>query len=175
MENNKYKTIDEALTDLGWFHIDNIQTSTDEAIKHIQSIFNPFELDEDGQPKIVTDKTTIIICDNHDFNETYLIDLVSSELKKKDYKPGTYELILIDNVSARCYIQDPKFIQYLKEEEYKTIEKNKLKPCVIVVNPTNNTMVMFEEKLTSIIDETIVNYLLQYADDETCKNLITTN
>lgn len=168
----KYNTLEQALTDLGWFHIDNIQTNNADAIKHLQSIFDPNDIDKDGQPKIKTEKTTIIICDNHDFNETYLIDMVSSILKENGYKPGDFELVLIDNITCRCYIQNPKFIPYITESDFKTIEKTKLKPCIIVVNSKNNAIVMVSEDNISTITEDKAKYILQYADDEMCKKLM---
>lgn len=167
-----YNNLDEALSDLGWFHIDNIQTENSVAIKHLQKIFDPTKSDENNNPLIITDKKTIIICDNHDFNETYLIDVVSKLLKEQNYKKGDLELVLIDNVCCRSYIQNPKFIPYYDESDYKTIEKEKLVPSVFVINPNTKCIVCQQENILGPIIEENIKYILQYLDDEKSKELM---
>lgn len=172
----KYKSLSEALTDLGWFHIDNIEIDNKNAIDEINSIVNLNDIDSNGIPTIKTDQKTIIICDNHDFNETYLIDIVSAILKEKDYKPGDYSLIYIDNITARQYIENPKFIQYHNKssiEELKTIEREKLHPQVIVINPEVNAIVnVAESEITQVTEESI-RYIINYLDNKFAEKEIT--
>ena len=129
----------------------------------------------EGIPEIKTEEKTIIVCDNHDFNETYLIDIVSALLKENNYVPGTYQLLYVDNITARQYIENPKFIQYhnnLSEEELKTIEREKLHPQVIVINPNVNAIVNVAEKEITQVTEEAIKYILNYLDDDFAKQQI---
>ncbi len=158
----KYNTFEEALTDLGWYHIDNFEVDNKSAIDQINEILN---LSAVPEPKIVTDKKTVIICDNHDFNETYVIDLVSSSLKAIDTKPGDYQLVYIDNVTARQYIDNPKYIQYhtnASDDELKVIERNTIKPKVIVINPEADSIVAVSETEITQITQEAVDYIIKY-------------
>lgn len=168
----KYKSLSEALTDLGWFHIDNIEIDNKTAIDEINSIVNLNEINFEGMPTIKTEQKVIIVCDNHDFNETYLIDIVSAILKEKDYKPGDYQLVYVDNITARGYIENPKFIQYhngASIEKLKTIEREKLHPQVIVVNPNVNAIVNVAETELCQVTEESIRYIMNYLDDEFAK------
>ncbi len=171
----RYKSLSEALTDLGWFHIDNVEIDNKTAIDEINSIVNLNEINSEGIPTIKTNQKTIIVCDNYDFNETYLIDIVSAILKEKEYKPGDYQLIYIDNITAREYIENPKYIKYhngASIEELKTIEREKLHPQVIVINPNVNAIVnVTETEITQVTEESI-RYILNYLDDDFAKNQI---
>lgn len=170
-----YKTLADALTDLGWFHIDNIITEPKQGIDEINKLVNLNERNSEGVPVIKTDLKTIIVCDNHDFNETYLIDLVSEIFKENNYKPGDYHLIYVDNITVREYIENPKYINYHNSEtteELKTIERNKLHPQVIVINPEVNAIVnVIEEEITQVTKEAIA-YIIKYLDNDFAKSQI---
>lgn len=168
----KYNNLEQALTDLGWFHIDNFKIDNKQAVENILSYFDPTNLDSTGQPKITAKNKTIIICDNHDFNETYLIDLVSKTLKESGYSVGKYDLVLIDNLTARSYIKNPKFIPYIKEENFKLYELNNLKPCVIAINPEKDVIVSYNETEVTVITEQNVKYILNYLDNDFCEKTI---
>ena len=168
----RYKSLSEALTDLGWFHIDNIEIDNKSAIDNINEIVNLNETNFEGIPTIKTKQKTIIICDNHDFNETYLIDVVSSILKDSQYKPGDLQLVYIDNITARKYIENPKFIQYhngLSEEGLKLIERTQLHPQVIVINPNVNVIVNVAETEITQVTEQDLKYIIKYLDDDFAK------
>lgn len=170
--NQMYKSLSEALTDLGWYHIDNIEIDNKQAIDLLNEVLDFSNRDTDGSPKILAEQKTVIVCDNHDFNETYLIDMVSEVLKQKETKPGDYQLIYVDNITARQYIDNPKFIQYhngASVDELKTIEKNQLKPQVIVVNPDVQAIVKVSETEITQITKEMVNYVINYLDNEFAK------
>lgn len=169
-QNQFYKTLEEALTDLGWYHISQLNTDNKTGVDHINSlfVFNP----QSSEPDIKTENKTVIVCDNHDFNETYLIDKVSEELKNRDTKPGDYDLIYIDNICVREYIDNPKFINYRNNtpvEELKLIEKEKLVCKVIVINPEANTITAIEESRIAPINENQIKYILNYLDTDFAK------
>ena len=168
----RYKSLSEALTDLSWFYIDNVEIDNKTAIDNINEIVNLNEINFEGMPTIKTNQKVIIVCDNHDFNETYLIDIVSAILKEKDYKPGDYQLVYVDNITARGYIENPKFIQYhnnLSIEELKKIERESLHPQVIVINPNVNAIVNVAETEITQVTEEGIRYILNYLDDEFAK------
>ena len=162
----KYNTLDEALNDLGWFHLDNIKTDNRYVIDSINEFFNPNNLNSENVPEITANQKTIIICDNSDFNETYLIDLVSEVLKEHNVKPGDYQLVLLDNVCGRLYIDNPKFIQYIKQEDIKALERGKLFPQVIVINPETNVIVNVSETIITQITKEMIEYLIKYLDND---------
>ena len=171
----RYNTLSDALTDLGWFHIDNIEIDNKSAIDQINGIVNLNETNFEGIPTIKTEQKTVIVCDNHDFNETYLIDIVSAILKNSEYKPGDLQLVYIDNITARQYIENPKFIQYHNNaslDELKTIERNYLHPQVIVINPNVNAIVNVAETEITQVTEEAVKYIIKYLDDNFAKNQI---
>lgn len=165
-----YNTLEDALTDLGWYHISQLNTDNKIGIDHVNSlfVFNP----QTSEPDIKAENKTVIVCDNHDFNETYLIDKVSEELKNRNTKPGDYDLIYIDNICVREYIDNPKFINYRNNtpvEELKLIEKEKLVCKVIVINPEANTITAIEESRIASINENQIKYILNYLDTDFAK------
>lgn len=169
-QNQFYKTLEDALTDLGWYHISQLNTDNKTGIDHVNSlfVFNP----QTSEPDIKAENKTVIVCDNHDFNETYLIDKVSEELKNRNTKPGDYDLIYIDNICVREYIDNPKFINYRNNtpvEELKLIEKEKLVCKVIVINPEANTITAIEESRIASINENQIKYILNYLDTDFAK------
>lgn len=169
-QNQFYKTLEDALTDLGWYHISQLNTDNKTGVDHINSlfVFNP----QTQEPDIKAENKTVIVCDNHDFNETYLIDKVSEELKNRNIKPGDYDLIYIDNICVREYIDNPKFINYRNNtpvEELKLIEKEKLVCKVIVINPEAKSITAIEESRIAPINENQLKYILNYLDTDFAK------
>lgn len=158
MENIKYQSLEEALKDFGWFTL----IDDNEYREQVKNLFNPEKLDEDGVPMITTKQKTILVCDNKNWNNTYLIDLVSTVLKEKYIKPGQYMLIYCNNIKARTYIKNPavheKFIPQT-EEGRENYEKSVLNPCIFFINPDSNVIVQLRETIGTITKDQITKYM----------------
>lgn len=160
----KYENLQKALTDLGWFYVsDSVENQN--VIEEIRKTFDPLTLNEDKTPKINTERKTIIVLDNKDWNETYLIDKVSQVLKQQNYTPGNYDLIYVDSIKARMFVQNPNFTDVKKFEE-EGFEKNELRPAIIVINPNKNVIVAQFESF--VLEPSQIIRLFNWLDDDFC-------
>lgn len=157
----KYETLEQALKDLNWNKID----SEEELLKY----FNPNKLDEEGVPEITTSEKTIIVCDNSDWNSNYVIDLVSEEIKDKNIN---CKLIYINDINLRLYLEKVTLTEADKEEFSSIIEKEKLHPMVVVINPEKNAIVRIQENNLSILTKYHVESILKWLDNEFCNKNI---
>lgn len=138
-------SLEKALKLFGIEKIDNAEK--------LKSLFDLNHLDEDFVPKIVTDKNTLIIFDNEDFNEAVLLDLINeylvSKCKEKKYKPA--QIFYINKLEIRLMLfqKDLKIdgIDLSLIPKRKELEKTKLNTSMITINPSKSEINVFEEKL----------------------------
>ena len=93
-------------------------------------------------------KKTLIIFDNQNFNETYLIDLINQYFDESmhNIKSLDIDLFYVDAPLIRAELFTPN----IKEEEYDTIdnlERNFLVPTIMVINPNENQLTFFTESI----------------------------
>lgn len=165
----KYENLEKALTDLGWFLLtDEVGYST------LLEIFNPEQLNDQKQPTITTKTKTVLVLDNNDWNETYLIDLVSEQLKKQypNIKPGYFDLVYCNDICNRTFVElQRKIVCYSHtDEETKDIERKELHPMVFVINPEYKCLVALKEQQLNTITEREVTEILKFLDDDFCKD-----
>lgn len=123
-------------------------------------IVNLNELDEDLQPKIVTKDKSLIIFDNEDYNETYLIDLIKNHLENNKVSESI-KIFYIDKLEIRLKVFAPKKLtefegllfdvqnQPINRKDY---EKG-LNPGFMIIIPKNNTISIFKETMINIISQ----------------------
>ena len=112
-----------------------------ENFSDLSKYFDVNILDEDGTPKIVTEQKTIILMDNEDFNETYLIDVFNKTFE--DTNLEHVELVYIDNFDVRKQLVAKDIEQGTIDK--KAYEKTYLTPCMMLINPISNRFDYFQE------------------------------
>lgn len=160
----KYSSLEEAFEELGWQHIHN-----DDDIWKVSKIFDVTKLDSDGCPKITTNRSTIIITDNIDWNETsLLIDIISAKFIEMYgiEKKTECDFVYIDNIKTRALIDNVDYESIKdkldREESRKAIEKFVLKNALIVVNPKIDLIVRFTEGIAPIsFDNPVIDSFLK--------------
>lgn len=138
----------EAIVDLGHMFL-NIKT-IDEFRK---LVFDPSDLDEELSPKINAQSLMIVVCENSDFNETYLIDRVYDYLKRDKEGDKKYESAIVayvNNFEIRNYINNPKQekLQITDENELKEFEKELPTTCFVIVPSKDNIYIITDSPLT---------------------------
>jgi len=126
-----------------------------EKFEEFEKYFDLDNLDEDGTPKIVTEKKAIVIFDNSKYNETYLIDLVNNYIDK-NLEVQKLDLLYIDSPEVRRLLFCPKIV----ETDFITVEaleRDFLIPTVMVINPIENQLTFFQESIIPFDESSIEN------------------
>ncbi len=136
-------------------------------IKSIQNFdefkkyFDVTKLDEDGTPEIVCENKVVIIFDNQDYNETYLIDLYLEYLKTHLWLKDSIEVIYIDSFDVRKKL----FAESVYNKQWdannlmprKEFEKKYLIPGIMTINPIENQISFHSEKMTPLTLEHVTD------------------
>lgn len=129
---------------------------------------------KDGQPEpvIVADDLSIIMMDNKNYNETYLIDVfekfVNEQCNKNEdvNKKGFIEYIentnfyYVDSLELKSFIHRMGEIVPIQDEEY--LEKNVLVPRIIVMDKRYNDIGILKENIISVLDESDFEDVYKY-------------
>ena len=124
-------------------------------------VFDPTAIDDEGAPKVTAQQLMILICENSDFNETYLIDKVYQILKEdfesKEQKYQNAAIVYIKDTIVRNYIGNPKEIEckFESEEVRCLFEKELPTICGIVIPEKNDIYLIKDTPLTVIETETL--------------------
>ncbi len=123
----------------------------------LTELFDLNQLDDEGTPSIVTERKTLIIFDNVDFNETYLIDVVNEFIKNNPNSINLDEvdIFYIDDFQIKKDLFAPSV--EIDKNAKKIFEKEHLIPCLITLNPVENTFAIFKEQLQIITKEALKN------------------
>jgi len=119
-----------------------------EKFEDFKNLFDVTNLDEDNSPKIITTKKSLLIFDNQNFNETYLIDLINQYFDESmiNIPSLNIDFFYIDAPLVRAELFTPNII----EEEYDTIdnlERNFLVPTIMIINPEEEQLTFFTESI----------------------------
>ena len=100
-------------------------------------------LDEDSTPKIECEHKVVIISDNVDFNETYLIDIINEYLTDKQIVKDSVEFVYIDSIDVRhkLFAKNISNVGIIEKD----FEKTYLSPCILTINPITNEICYFQE------------------------------
>jgi hypothetical protein len=145
-------TIDELLA------VHNIKKI--ESFDSLKKYFDVELLDEDGTPKILCEQKVVIFCDNLDFNETYLIDIINAYLDEVKYIKESVDFLYIDNFDVRKELLAKNIFWDKASVDQKAFEKTYLSPCILTINPIKDELSYFQEMIAPF-DLTIVKKIMQ--------------
>ena len=122
---------------------------------------------KDGQPEpvIVADGLSMIIMDNKNYNETYLIDVFEKFVDEQcntgfnEYIENT-NLYYVDSLELKSFIHRMGEIVPIQDEEY--LEKNVLVPTIIVMDKRYNDIGILKENIISVLDESDFEDVYKY-------------
>lgn len=143
-KNKKEKSLQELL------EVNNIKIVSN--FTEIEKLFDLNDLDDEGTPKIICDKKTLIIFDNSLFNETYLIDVFNDFMEQNPHFFGEKELdiLYVDNLEIKLKLMSPQF--FLEGNEVPTdydsiseLEKELVPPTLLTINPEKDFICLFPE------------------------------
>lgn len=125
---------------------------------------------KDGQPEpiVVADGLSLIIIDNKNYNETYLIDVfgkfVNEQSNKTIFGLKNTKFYYIDSIELKSFIHRMGEIVPIQNEEF--LEKNVLVPTIIIMDKRCNDIGILKESLISVLDESDFFDAYQYITRE---------
>lgn len=133
-----------------------------EKFEELEKVFDLKVLDEDNTPAIVTDHKVVVLFDNMDFNETYLIDVVNKYLDEHASVANNVEFLYVDDFNIRRDLLAPSIIMNLGErgkediDGMKSFEKTYLPTTIFTINPITNEFRRYSETFVPF-DEFSIN------------------
>lgn len=133
-----------------------------EKFEELEKVFDLKVLDEDNTPAIVTDHKVVVLFDNMDFNETYLIDVANKYLDEHASVANNVEFLYVDDFNIRRDLLAPNIIMNLGErgeediEGMKAFEKTYLPTTIFTINPITNEFRRYSETFVPF-DEFSIN------------------
>jgi hypothetical protein len=143
-----------------------------EKFEELEKVFDLKLLDEDNTPAIVTDHKVVVLFDNMDFNETYLIDVVNKYLDEHASVANNVEILYVDDFNIRRKLLAPGIFinlgalgkENLDEENLdkenidgmKAFEKTYLPTTIFTINPITNEFRRYSETFVPF-DEFSIN------------------
>lgn len=133
-----------------------------EKFEELEKVFDLKLLDEDNTPAIVTDHKVVVLFDNMDFNETYLIDVVNKYLDEHASVANNVEILYVDDFNIRRKLLAPGIFINLgalgKEnlDGMKAFEKTYLPTTIFTINPITNEFRRYSETFVPF-DEFSIN------------------
>jgi hypothetical protein len=135
------------------------------SIEEIEKYFNINILDEDNTPQIVCENKVLIIFDNENYNETYLLDIVLEYLSTHSWLKENIEIIYIDNFDLRVILFAEKAYNKFWAENnippHSEFEKNFLTPGLMTINPIEKELSFYPERLTPLVLKNIESIFVQ--------------
>lgn len=126
--------------------------------EELKKYFDVDSVDKDGTPKITAEHKVVIIVDNKDFNETYIIDLIDSYLEKHPSVANNVTFLYIDDIDVKKQLLAKNINTTIKLND-KTFEKTYLTPCILTINPIENQFNHFPEAMVPFSYEHICKLL----------------
>lgn len=125
------------------------------------NLLNLNYLDDNLMPQIVTKNSSLIIFDNEDYNETYLIDLVKEYLEANSI-PTAIKIYYCDSLEIRLKIFKPKELENvtLFTNDRKEIER-KIVPGFMLLFPKHNSVETVMESILHVLDKDDVRNIFE--------------
>lgn len=121
-----------------------------------ETIFDMYNVDIDTMiPKIKCEKTSIVVFDNKNFNETYVFDIINN-LFEENEKLREIEYFYVNdfntkfNVIVKSHQRRNEINTKFKNDE-NAIEQEILRPCVFLIQPNKNDIEIEREAIVSLI------------------------
>ena len=136
-----------------------------DSFENLIKYFDVTQLDEDSTPKIMCENKVLIIFDNENYNETYILDIVLEYLKTHQWIKDNVEIIYIDNFDVRVKLfAEKKYNEFWDANNipsHSEFEKNYLRPGLMTINPIENQLSFYPETLTPFVLKNIETIFLQ--------------
>lgn len=171
IENTNFYCVDSLEEKLNKLNIKKIDTIDD-----LKKIIDFTIKDGRPEPVIVADGLSMIMMDNKNYNETYLIDefekFVNEQCNKNEdvnkkrfaeYIENT-NFYYVDSLELKSFIRRMGEIVPIQNEEY--LEKNVLVPTIIIMDKSSDDIGILKEGLISVLDESDFFDAYQYITKE---------
>ena len=125
-----------------------------------EKVFDTDIVDDELAPKVTATDNCLLVCENEDFNKTYLLDLLYQSLSGGD--PQSLPLYYVTDVNLRRKIIAPnsKDINFGTEQEREEFEKT-LQGNIISVIPKDNDMYIIEDSPYSVLTQDAVDKFIE--------------
>lgn len=114
------------------------------------------------EPIVIEEGLSMLMLDNVNYNETYLIDVFEKfyEKHKEELQELKMKFFYVDSLELKSYIIRMGEIVPIQDPEY--LEKNVLVPSIFVINKSNNDIGVLRESKISVLDESDFEDSLKY-------------
>lgn len=152
MENTEVKN--ELEEKLKKFNVTKINT--------LEELKKVIDFSEKKEPIVVADGYSMLIMDNVDYNETYLIDVFNDfyEKHKEKLEEIGMKFFYVDSLELKSYVMRMGEIVPIQDPEY--LEKNVLVPSIFVTDKDKNDVGVLRESKISVLDESDFEDSLRY-------------
>ena len=125
-----------------------------------EKVFDMDIVDDELAPKVTSIDNCLLVCENEDFNKTYLLDLLYKSLIVED--PQTLKIYYVTDVNLRRKIISPssKAINFNTEQEREEFEKT-LQGNIISVIPKDNDMYIIGDSPYSVLTQDAVDKFIE--------------
>lgn len=132
------------------------------SIDDLQKVMN---FDEHHEPNVVADGYSLIIMDNQNYNETYLIDTFEEFMnEEKEQKVADFfnktKFYYVDSPEIKSYIMRMGEVVPIQNVEY--LEKNELVPSLFILDKDKNDIGIRRESKISILYKSDFQDLYDY-------------
>lgn len=126
--------------------------------EELKKYFDLNDLDADKTPKIVCDQKVVIVVDNTDFNETYLIDIINEiieEYPRLGKNESSVKFLYLDNFDVKRELFAPS-IEKTDDLTISEFEKINLPPALLIINPMVEQFSSFTEPQLQTFNKDLV-------------------
>ena len=134
-------------------------------INSIDDLKKVMDFDEHHEPNVVADGYSLIIMDNQNYNETYLIDTFEEFMnEEKEQEVADFfnktKFYYVDSPEIKSYIMRMGEVAPVQNVEY--LEKNELVPSLFILNKDKNDIGIRRESKISILYKSDFQDLYDY-------------
>lgn len=134
-------------------------------INSIDDLKKVMDFDEYHEPNVVADGYSLIIMDNQNYNETYLIDTFEEFMNEEKEQEVTdffnkTKLYYVDSPEIKSYIMRMGEVVPIQNVEY--LEKNELVPSLFILDKDRNDIGIRRESKISILYKSDFQDLYDY-------------
>lgn len=132
-----------------------------EDLESLKNIFDWNYLDENKQPVIKVEKTTIIIFDAFVYNATYLLDIFNSIFESENVKQINADVYYCDSVEVRNFLRNKGELD-VPNSHLEEFERDYLPSGFMIVNPIVKEISVVQETFGPLVAQGIYNTLIEH-------------